>query len=1393
MSDPRAPAVVAVVVTRDPGSWFDEVLASLAAQDYQELSVLVLVSGGEQDPTGRVARALPEAFVRRLPEDRGYAAAANLALEMVEGAAFYLLLHDDCALAPDALHLMVEESFRSNAGIVSPKMAHWDDRSALLRVGMNADKTGAMVDRVQDGEVDHGQHDVVRDVFVAPGGCTLVRADLFRELGGFDAGIVALGEDLDLSWRAQVAGGRVVVAPAARVRHLQELAGGGRPVAAPPEGQSPSTLQQLQRRHELRAVLKCYSWFHLLRVLPQIILLSIAEVVLALAIGDRDRVRAVLGAWRWNLRRRRELRRLRAEVRAHRTVPDRQIRHLQTRGSARLSTYLSRLVYQGVDVANARVPAWAGAGGAAEVDEEPVLTGSVGTAFSEDADFDELDDLGHRSGRDRFGRRRRRPVLSTAPGRLAVVAVVVVILLLGSRNLVAGHLPLVGQFAPLGSWSATWHQFFAGWQPAGLGTTAPSTPSFAFLGVVGTILLGGMGLVQKVLVLGCLPVGAWGVSRLLRPIAAPRARLIGAVCYLALPLPYDALARGRWDGLVAYALTPWIVLRLARATGIAPYSADPTPTRPPGGPWRRTLLGQSVTLGALEAVAVAFAPAMAVVVLLAALGIVLGSLVVGQANESGRAVRVALGSTAVTVVLCAPWMIGTALAGTSAVGIFGLAGAPMSAPNWGALLRFDVGPTGASPLSWFLLVAAFLPLLIGRRARLAWAGRLWTVACLSWLLALIVSRGWSGSFAPVVDVLLAPAAVAVATAVGLGVASFETDLSGYRFGLAPGGGGPGRGGGHPRRGADGGRCRQRALGAPGPGLRAGGELRQRAAPARAPTGSCGSATPRRPAHRRLVDRARPGVRHLGGRHAGHRRPLGAGRSRGRLDHRPGHDHGHRRRHQPAGAAAGADVDPLRGGGELARPLDPGHPAARDPGPADQPPAGAAHPERPARGARRRGLHGVREHPVRPGPGRVCSGGSSTTTSVPGGCYPVLPGPAGADSLLGPVSDGDGVRRLRAVGWLVLDHRRPDGRPDSAFGWAASFAGGDGRDRSAELRRLAVAPAVGPPRAAGVVGPRRRRPGSAPLDRLVAAPVEPDRTERPRRARAGGVSMRPTPRHRGTVSEARRVPLLVALVVFLVGIGLVAHFAGRQAAPSASSGPGSVSGGTAAASSIAPVAAQSSSWYCTGGTGTAGGTAQPVIYLVNSTDHTVTGTMTVVTDGGASGKLALSVPARQQIGVIPTQVEQGSWLAARVDLAGGGVSVTEAVSGPAGWSEAPCASAIAPNWYFASGSTAPGSDAVRVAVQPDGHRGGGQPVLRLRGQPGPTAAVPGAGAATGPAGGGRRRLLRPGPAVGVDHRPGPVGPGGGGRAPGGDGVLGQAVSRCGSGPRPRSGSGPSPAR
>src|SRR6187455_1271637 len=257
-----APPVVAVVVTTG-GPWLDAAVASLAAQDYPGLSVLVLDNAGDVDPTARIATEMPTAYVRRLPENVGFAAAANEALGTVEGATFLVFCHDDVALDPDAVRVMVEEAYRSNAAIVGPKLVEYDDAGVLVEVGMAIDHYGVPFSAIEPGEIDQEQHDGVRDVFFVSHATMLVRADLFRELGGFDVATAPGSDDIDLCWRARLVGARVLVAPAARVRHRRATAVDERRMRR----QSPREARAATQAR-VRVLIKCYSATALLWVLP---------------------------------------------------------------------------------------------------------------------------------------------------------------------------------------------------------------------------------------------------------------------------------------------------------------------------------------------------------------------------------------------------------------------------------------------------------------------------------------------------------------------------------------------------------------------------------------------------------------------------------------------------------------------------------------------------------------------------------------------------------------------------------------------------------------------------------------------------------------------------------------------------------------------------------------------------------------------------------------------------------------------------------------------------------------------------------------------------------------------------------------------------------------------
>ena len=720
---PYAPPVVAVVVADEPGEWFEEALASLRDQDYPNQSVLVMDSGGGGggDLSRRVASVLPDAYLRRIETRSGFAAMANDVLETVKGASFLVFCHDDVALAPDAVRLMVEEALRSNAGVVGSKIVEWDRPDRLLDVGLAVDKTGACTQVVERGELDQEQHDGVRDVFAVSATCMLVRADLFGELGGFDATMGDHGADVDFCWRAQLIGARVVVTPEARARHRLERS---EPVDA--------GIDRLVTRNHLRSMLKNYSLLHLVRVLPQAAVVSVFEAVIALLARRWAEAGELVSAWAWNLRHLPELRSLRRAVKRSRAVPDSEVRRLQVRGSVRLTFYLQRRLH-----AEERAQALVAAG-------------------------HELVDT----------------VVGRGPVRAAtmLLAVVALAVLVGTRDLLGGRLPAVGELAPFPRVSTLLSHYVSGWRTTGMGSEWAAPPLFGVLGLAGSLLLGNVDLLQKILVLGAWPVAAVGMWRLARPFDSTLARVVGVIAYLVVPLSYNSLARGVWGGILAYAAAPWLLLQLLRLARLEPFA------EPGRGPARwPEMLG----FGMLLALVAAFVPVIAVAAVLAGVGLAVGSLVVGGRSATLGAVVAAAGGVGVAFVLLLPWSFQLIHPdGWSTV--TGVARATGEGFGLGALLRFHVGPMGSSPLGWAFLVAAALPLILGKGWRLEWAVRFWMAALVCVGVAWASGRGWLPLRLESPDVLLAPAAAALAAAAALGAVAFEIDLRGYRFGWRQG-------------------------------------------------------------------------------------------------------------------------------------------------------------------------------------------------------------------------------------------------------------------------------------------------------------------------------------------------------------------------------------------------------------------------------------------------------------------------------------------------------------------------------------------------------------------------------------------------------------------------------
>jgi GT2 family glycosyltransferase len=97
-------------------------------------------------------------------------------------------------------------------------MRYWErDRINILGIRLNSN---GEVEIIGAGEVDRGQYGERRYVFGVNAGASLYRRRMFEEIGLFDEAFFASFEDVDLSFRAQLAGYKALYVPAAIGYHM---------------------------------------------------------------------------------------------------------------------------------------------------------------------------------------------------------------------------------------------------------------------------------------------------------------------------------------------------------------------------------------------------------------------------------------------------------------------------------------------------------------------------------------------------------------------------------------------------------------------------------------------------------------------------------------------------------------------------------------------------------------------------------------------------------------------------------------------------------------------------------------------------------------------------------------------------------------------------------------------------------------------------------------------------------------------------------------------------------------------------------------------------------------------------------------------------------------------
>ena len=184
------------------------------------LGTVVVVDNEAQGDVEQALRAShPDVTVLPQSANLGFAAAVNIGAHhaLARGATAILLLNNDAELEPGAIDgLTTAMAGEPRVGVLTAKVYLTETPERLWAVG--GVYTGGRVIELGAGEPDVGRYDDARLDFVY--GCAMVvRAETFRDVGGFDERYFLYYEDIDLCLRAQEAGWRVAMAPHARVLH----------------------------------------------------------------------------------------------------------------------------------------------------------------------------------------------------------------------------------------------------------------------------------------------------------------------------------------------------------------------------------------------------------------------------------------------------------------------------------------------------------------------------------------------------------------------------------------------------------------------------------------------------------------------------------------------------------------------------------------------------------------------------------------------------------------------------------------------------------------------------------------------------------------------------------------------------------------------------------------------------------------------------------------------------------------------------------------------------------------------------------------------------------------------------------------------------------------------
>jgi len=216
-----------VIIPNWNGLKFLEVcLNALRAQTYPHIEVIIADNASTDGSQEFIRNHYPEVILIDIGYNSGFTGACNAGMKAAKGD-IISLLNNDTEVDKEWAEAIVEAFNRyPDVGTIASKMLLFDKRDHIHTTGDFFTVDGRAGNRGV-WEKDAGQYNREEYVFSACGGSSAYRRTMLDEIGLLDDDFFFSLEDVDLGWRAQLAGWRCLYTPRAIVYHHLSATGGG--------------------------------------------------------------------------------------------------------------------------------------------------------------------------------------------------------------------------------------------------------------------------------------------------------------------------------------------------------------------------------------------------------------------------------------------------------------------------------------------------------------------------------------------------------------------------------------------------------------------------------------------------------------------------------------------------------------------------------------------------------------------------------------------------------------------------------------------------------------------------------------------------------------------------------------------------------------------------------------------------------------------------------------------------------------------------------------------------------------------------------------------------------------------------------------------------------------